>query len=275
MKRAPNSRVNLDRAIVRFAGLMRTADALRNTLANAIVAQMLPQGVVKGGTSLKFRYGSDAARATLDLDTAWRTGLDDFLKELRLNLGKGWESFTGEVQIRRPASPKGIPTDYVMQPCDVKLSYRGVPWYTVQLEVGHNEVGDADEAVRIPMPVEVDKLCDFLCFSHLGTIPVMRLEHQIAQKLHGASAPNSRRAHDLIDLQLIVSRNEIDYSLTRDICSRLFAYRKVHPWPPQVVKSDNWEAIYRTQRKELPVLPTVDEAIEWTNALIQKIEEGV
>ena len=37
---------------------------------------------------------------------------------------------------------RGIPFDYVMQPCDVKLKYLGIPWFTVQLEVGHNEIGD-------------------------------------------------------------------------------------------------------------------------------------
>lgn len=37
---------------------------------------------------------------------------------------------------------RGIRFDYVMQPCDVKLKYLGIPWFTVQLEVGHNEIGD-------------------------------------------------------------------------------------------------------------------------------------
>ena len=44
---------------------------------------------------------------------------------------------------------RGIPFDYVMQPCDVKLKYLGIPWFTVQLEVGHNEIGDAD--ARLPL----------------------------------------------------------------------------------------------------------------------------
>lgn len=33
-----------------------------------------------------------------------------------------------------------------MQPYDVKLDYLGKPWCTVPLEVGHNEIGDADAA---------------------------------------------------------------------------------------------------------------------------------
>ena len=36
----------------------------RTTMANTIVGQMLPSGVVKGGASLKIRYGVSAARFT-------------------------------------------------------------------------------------------------------------------------------------------------------------------------------------------------------------------
>ena len=43
MIKKPNSRVNLDKAINRFAGNARSADAMRNSLANVIVAQMLPE----------------------------------------------------------------------------------------------------------------------------------------------------------------------------------------------------------------------------------------
>ena len=274
MKQAPNSKVNLDRAISRFAGPDRSPDLVRNTLANAIVAQMLPEGVVKGGTSLKFRYGSDSSRATMDLDTAWSTGLDEFLSELRKRLSQGWGDFRGELLVRRQASPKGVPFAYVMQPCDVKLSYRGVPWYTVQLEVGHNEIGDADRFEEVPVPSEIVELCDFLCIPVPGSIRAMLLEYQVAQKLHGASAPDSRRAHDLIDLQLIFARQNIDLVKTRDICHKLFDYRKTHAWPPHIVSGDNWESIYNAQRRTLPVLPTVDEAIAWTNVLIDRIESS-
>ena len=82
MKNAPNSKANLEKAILRFAGNIVKANELRNLMANSIVAQMLGEGVVKGGTGLKFRYGSKMTRVTLDLDTAWRTSLDDFLRDL-------------------------------------------------------------------------------------------------------------------------------------------------------------------------------------------------
>lgn len=274
MKSAPNSKANLDRAIQRYAGSDARAVSLRVSMANAIVAQMIGHGVVKGGSGLRFRYGEEATRVTLDLDTAWNTDLDSFLKDLNAKLKAGWNGFDGVVIVQRQASPKGIPFDYVMQPCDVKLNYKGTPWFTVKLEIGHNEIGDADEVERVPLPEEVAEVFEFLCLPRPGDIPAMRLEFQIAQKIHGASAPNSKRAHDLIDLQLVLAHEDIDFEKTADICRRLFAYRKVHAWPPRVEQGETWEEVYRAQSIDLDVLPTVDEAIAWANDLIAKIDQA-
>ena len=49
MKNAPNSKANLDKAIDRFAGNPLRANEVRNLMANAIVAQLIGNGVVKGG----------------------------------------------------------------------------------------------------------------------------------------------------------------------------------------------------------------------------------
>ena len=106
MKNAPNSKVNLDKAILRFAGDVTRANELRNLMANTIVAQLIGEGVVKGGTGLKFRYGEKMTRVTLDLDTAWKTDLDGFLKGLKSRLAEGWFGFSGEVLVRRQASPR-------------------------------------------------------------------------------------------------------------------------------------------------------------------------
>lgn len=274
MKNAPNSKVNLDRAIERFAGDSIRAAELRGLMANAIVAQLIGDGVVKGGTGLRFRYGDKLTRMTMDLDTAWRTGLDEFIGDLRRKLEQGWNGFSGEIRILRQATPHGIPFEYIMQPCDVKLKYRGVAWYTVSLEIGHNEIGDADECDQIAMPEILAKLFKFAALPVPSPIPAMRLEYQVAQKLHGASAPNSKRVHDLIDLQLIMVNAEINLMFAADLCRKLFKYRQVHAWPPVIIKGEGWETTYNGQRNELPVLSTVDEAIEWANDLIRKIEES-
>lgn len=274
MKNAPNSKVNLDRAIERFSGDAVRAAELRGLMANAIVAQLIGNGVVKGGTGLRFRYGDKMTRMTMDLDTAWKNDLDEFLKALRQKLGNGWNGFTGEIKILRQAAPRGIPFEYVMQPCDVKLRYLGSPWYTVNLEIGHNEIGDADECDEIAVPKVLEDLFEFMALPSPNPIPAMRLEYQIAQKLHGVSAPGSRRAHDLIDLQLIMSKGAVDLRLASDLCKKLFTYRKVHSWPPKVTGGDEWAGIYIGQKNSLPVLSTVDEAIAWANELIERIDKA-
>ena len=83
MKNAPNSKSNLDRALQRFAGDFARANELRGQMANAIVAQMIGDGVVKGGSGLRFRYGEKLTRVTMDLDTAWKTDLESSLTALR------------------------------------------------------------------------------------------------------------------------------------------------------------------------------------------------
>ena len=276
MKSRPLTRVNLDKAIARLAqNDPRLTVDIRMSMANAIVGQFLPEGVVKGGTSLKFRFGGANARYTMDLDTSWKTDLDTFVKKLKGNLSAGWEGFSGDVVICPQAAPKGIPFDYVMQPCDVKLSYMGRSWCSVRLEIGHNEIGDADEADMTPVPADLAKVFTSLCFPVPTALPLMQLHFQIAQKLHGATGERSRRAHDLIDLQLIIKNEpKVDFGKVREACVRLCAYRKCQTWPPVVAKGADWETVYSSRKLDLPVLPTVGEAIGWANELISTIDKA-
>jgi len=275
MKRAPNSKSNLERAISRYVNNDAVrANELAIALSNAIVAQLIGAGVVKGGTSLKLRYGDKATRVTKDLDTAFSTDLDSFLKDIGAKLKTGWNGFTGEVVVLKQASPKGIPFDYVMQPCAVHLNYLDTPWRVVDMEIGHNEIGDADAYDTIDVPKEIALLAEYLCFPALGTVRAMKLEYQVAQKLHGATERGSKRAHDLIDLQLILAQNEIDEAKTASICRELFRYRRKQPWPSPVVKNENWDVAYSDQKGNLSVLATVDEAVAWANEFIAKIERS-
>ncbi len=147
----PNSRRNLDIAIERIAHDGEDAIRIRRNLANAIVGQLLPDGAVKGGSSLKLRFGEGSARFSRDLDTARASDIDSYAEALESALMAGWNGFTGRLVRGRQASPKGVPANYVMQPFEVKLSYNGKSWMTVPLEVGHNEIGDAEEPdMRVP-----------------------------------------------------------------------------------------------------------------------------
>lgn len=267
----PNSCTNLNKALLRFAGSDEKFIDIRATMANVIVAQMIPNGVVKGGSQMKLRFGPMSSRVTMDLDTARSCDLDSFIKRFRAALASGWCDFTADVIVKAQASPKGIPFEYVMQPMDVKLKYRGQPWYTILVEVGHNEIGDADNPEIVPLLPEIRMMFESLGFPEPKPIPLMPLKFQIAQKLHGLSAKGSDRVRDVIDLQLIM-KSEIDLAETREVCEQLFVYRKCQPWPPRVDKGEGWNSLYENAKGTLPVLQTVDEAIIWSNELIAKID---
>ena len=272
-QKRPNSCINLNKAILRKAGSDAVFVDIRATMANVIVAQMLPGCVVKGGSQLRLRFGPLASRVTMDLDTARNIDLDSFITLFRTALADGWCDFTGDLVVRPQASPKGIPFEYVMQPLDVKLKYRGRPWYTILVEVGHNEIGDADEADVVSLPTEIQDMFAYLGFPEPSPVPLMPLKFQVAQKLHGLSSIRSDRVRDIIDLQLIM-RTGIGLETIRPVCENLFAYRKCQAWPPVVVKGVGWDKLYDSLRGNLPVLSTVEDAIVWVNELIRKIDKA-
>ena len=269
----PTTCTNLIKAINRIAGPERDALRLGRALGNVIVAQMLPDGVVKGGSSLMFRYGGDMTRYTRDMDTARVMELEPYLDELESRLNAGWNGFTGRLQRVEPPHPAGVPQGYVMVPYDVKLAYNGRSWQTVRIEIGHNEIGDADES-ELECPADIAEVLEQLGFPRPNPIPVMKLPYQIAQKLHAVTTEGADRPHDLVDLQLMCRHSEIDLAATKAICVRLFDYRRRQPWPPRVAKGVGWDSLYEDAGRGLEVLPTCDEAVKWVNELIASIAKA-
>ena len=264
----------LERAIRSLVDSNDKAYRLRVAMANVVVGQFLRDGVVRGGTSMKLRYGASTTRFTLDFDVARRTDLDDFISEFAKRLEVGWGEFNGSVVKFEGKHPRGVPTEYVMQPYGVKLQYRHHPWCTVRFEVSYGEIGDADEPEMIPVPKEIADVFAMLGFPSPAPIPVMSISHQISQKLHGLSEPGRQRVQDLVDLQLMAAHELIDFRAVRRICVRLFANRKKQPWPTNVVKSDGWESLYDTMRRDMVEIAPLDEAILWVNDLIAKIDKA-
>jgi hypothetical protein len=273
MKR-PNSAANLIKAIKRYCGVNQDDIRLARAMADVIVGQMLPAGVVKGGSSLMFRYGGAVTRYTKDVDTARSVELEAYLESLRLKLAEGWNGFTGKIVDVEPPSPPNVPKPYLMMPYDIKLQYQGKSWMTVRIEVGHNEIGDAD-AFETMLPDDIAAAFVDLGFPKPNEIPVMKLSYQVAQKLHAVSGINSDRAHDLIDLQLIDKYSILDLVDVRSKCERLFKYRCEQAWPPVIIKGDRWSSVYNeaytTLRKPEMVLSAVDDAIEWVNEFVNRI----
>ena len=275
MKR-PNTCTNLIRAINTVAA---GTDAVRlsRQLANVIVGQMLPDGVIKGGSSLMFRYGSRLTRYTRDVDTARVMEHGEYIDRLQRALADGWNGFTADLVEIEPAKPDDVPGKYVMRPYDAKLKYMGRPWQTVRIEIGHNEIGDAGEYEEF-LPEELAAVFEEMDFPRPRPLRVMKLSHQIAQKLHALSEEGSNRAHDLIDLMLIGRQSRLDFADVKSKCIRLFDYRQKHAWPPEIKKGVGWDAKYEaalgTVGDASGICRTVDEAVVWTNELVAKIAQA-
>ncbi|MCU1400121.1 MAG: hypothetical protein JWN62_3230 [Acidimicrobiales bacterium] len=73
-----------------------------------------------------------------------------------------------------------------MQPFSIRLAFGGRHWLTVAFELGHDEIGSTKtHDLRI-----ADDLITWFESLELATpapIPVLALEHQIAQKLHACT----------------------------------------------------------------------------------------
>jgi hypothetical protein len=249
---------------------------IQRAVASTLAGQMLPDGVVKGGTAMKIRVGEAGSRYTPDFDASRSRNIavDDYIEQLRDQLERGWSGFTGTVRVLEPRQVEDVPPDYVMQPFEIQLAYQSRHWLTVEFELGHDEVGSTeDRDLRI-----ADDLVEI--FAAIGLeepapIPLMLVEHQVAQKLHACTYVNPKtnrndRAHDLVDLQILEQEETIDYAELREIGTRLFAARRAQDWPPTVVEYDDWGTIYTEAAEGLDVLPTATEAVTWANDLIAR-----
>jgi hypothetical protein len=242
----------------------------RTTMALVVVGQMLVGGAVKGGSAMALRYGS-STRFTIDLDAARKSALATFRADFEERLRGGWGGFTGRLVARQPPKPTGIPGSYVMKPFDVKLDYEGRSWCTVPFELGHNEIGDADHP-DLALAPSIIELFTEVGLREPSPVPVMAVDHQIAQKIHASTVPGSDRARDLVDLQLLDHLEQIDLAVVRATCIRLFDYRNDHAWPPAAADGADWVTLYAEAADGLDVVADVDGAIEWLNEFISRIE---
>jgi hypothetical protein len=275
----PANRTHLLNLLSEFSADEESAVALANSMATIVACQMLPTtlvpegfaGMVKGGTAMKLRLGRTNARFSADLDFVRSIEQAEFEGRFQESLRIGWQGFTGVLITQAAPNPAGIPKNYIMQPYRIALAYKGKPWKSVTFELGADEIGgSAEYDLKLSSQLVAD-LRRF-GFSDIKPIPVIPIHHQIAQKIHASTAEGSERAHDLVDLQLLIDNEEIDMQLIRDTCERLFRYRRNQGWPPTFIKNEGWDELYRAAREDLPVLESVDEAVSWGNRLIGQIE---
>lgn len=204
-----------------------------------------PLFALKGGAAMELRLGI-AARASKDYDAAFRDRAERMLDVLDEALSGDWQGF----QLRR-TEPVSIGTTHAMR-MDIRLSYKGKPWGTVQLEVAPAEGAAGREIDRVLAysldPVQVAGPERIACVS---------LRYQIAQKIHACtevfeSGRENDRFRDLVDLQLLRGLLGQDaLPAVREACVEIFDLRRKHAWPPEVTVYQSWRDPFAAMAGEI------------------------
>jgi hypothetical protein len=273
----PSNLTSLNMRIGNLATAMgRPVARIRRVVANTVVGQMLPPGVVKGGTAMMLRVGEGGSRNTADLDVtrAHSTALDAYLSDLDDRLAEGWGGFTGTVSDLEPSHPEGVPDEYVMRPFKISLTFKSGHWLSLQFEVGHDEVGSTS-AWEHRLPGDLIEIFETLGLDTPSPIPVMTVEHQVAQKLHACTSRDRNgtndRAHDLVDLQILDEEETPDLAAVAAVSERLFTSRRSQIWPPTIVTHEGWGSKYAAAAEGLSVIADIEDAVLWANDLVFRI----
>lgn len=256
----------------------------RRLIGIVVVGQLLGQtaaGVVKGASNVEVRVGTANSRASSDFDTVRRETLAQYRADLEQALRVGWYGFTGLLSDQGPIATPG-PIAYQPHRFRLKLEFRGGSFTSFTVEVSPEEVGSLDLGEAVPA-TEAAAWFAALGLPDPQPIPVLPLPHQVAQKLHACTSPDTEtwvndREHDLIDLQLALG--DLDRLVCQDLAEfrgpaeRLFRARRMHPWPPIVTPRSGWGDAYTQQARGLGVLADLESAVAWTNRLIKRIAEA-
>lgn len=253
-QRRPGDLSHLERLIDRWSKAdtddRAPAGRLRRLIGVSVLASMLdgleaegePRLAFKGGAALELRFGA-RARASRDVDAVVNVSIDDAFVEIADRLKEGWEGFAGRLTERVAITRPGITPP--PERCQVKLSYRGKPFFSVPLELGFAEAGSFTLVETLQNQIDLDRVQ----LGPTGEVAVLNVHYQIAQKLHACTEipaeGENPRVHDLYDILLIAGLAEAEgLQVTRAACEDTFAHRGKHAFPPDLPEWDSWPAVW-------------------------------
>jgi hypothetical protein len=142
---------------------------------------------------------------------------------------------------------------------DVKMTFKGSAWATVQLEASGPEAGAAE-----PEPISAFSLTQ-LGLIGPDEIACQSLRYQMATKLHAVTErfadQENDRFRDLIDL-LLLADLEPDLTRVAEACEDIFGSRGKHPWPSPLIVEPSWPEQYRALAIDQDfAIQDVDEAV--------------
>jgi hypothetical protein len=229
----------------------------------------------KGGAALELRFGF-RARASNDLDGAYRGEVSEAIGLIDEGVRRGWSGFTGRTTEGESIMGTGLAVAPVR--FRVKLLYKEKDFVTVPMELSPVEGHSLDQVEVLPAAMSLAPVQ----LAEAEAIPFLPIRYQVAQKLHactedlGEERPN-QRARDLADILLIeeLALGDEQMSGLRDACVEIFELRGKHRWPPTVVAwpgwDDIWERLVETERLDY----SIAEAIARVQDLVDRIDSAL
>jgi Nucleotidyl transferase AbiEii toxin, Type IV TA system len=228
--------------------------------------------IVKGGTAMQLRLGIEA-RATTDLDVAFRGRFDDWLAPFDgATNGSTWNGFT--VARKSEPMPIEIPgSGYTPWRVPLQVRYEGREFGTITFEVAIDETSADHHELIAPDDIHLA----MFSIEAPGLVPCLDVPYQIAQKLHACTEPRADgndRVRDVIDIWLLEAfLGADDLIAVRDAATETFARRKVHSWPPRVEASPSWERDYpRLAATHAGAPVSIEDAVAYLADLIGRID---
>jgi hypothetical protein len=204
--------------------------AICGVLERATVEGLLGGYYLKGGVAMELRF-AQRARATKDLDLVLDGDRRTRLRSLERALKLGFDqfSFRLKAQVREMELADTVRVE-------VAIQHRTRAWQTVEVDLGPTStttidlvdpalVGLREMGVPVTSPVRC-----------------IRLSEQVAQKLHACTAPktSSTRARDVLDILLIETLGQLDYTAALASAQRVFQERGTHDFPPHFIIPPTW-----------------------------------
>ncbi|KJF18534.1 nucleotidyl transferase AbiEii/AbiGii toxin family protein [Acidithrix ferrooxidans] len=141
-----------------------TVARLRHIVGISVIAQMLdglrddqriPRIAFKGGSALVMRFGTKA-RATKDLDAAFRGNLELAVSLITEKAEIGWCGFTGRVTEPQPIETLIGSTTAIR--FKIKLAYRNKDFMTIPFEMSTEEAASLNEPEVIALAISLKRV---------------------------------------------------------------------------------------------------------------------
>jgi hypothetical protein len=222
---------------------------------------------LKGGFALDLRL-ADRARTTRDIDLDWQATEDELLETLiRAAALDNGDYFSFQIE-RTGTPPDRLGGSHRFR---VTATLAGRQFETFPLDVG----------LRSQPITEADTVTtsDLLAFADIDpvTVPAMRLELQVAEKLHAYTRSHqgsrpSTRVKDLVDLALIAELFPLQATSLCQAIATTFAGRAEHNQPTALPSPPaDWAVPYRQLAQAVAITPELDAGHTTAAALLDPI----